>query len=75
MTVVSAVKMRLLRSYRAYRPGSVIEVTGGLARTLELSGYAVRHKEPPRFEFATAPEVEVERAEAPVAKARRKRNA
>jgi hypothetical protein len=75
MTYGPAVKMRLLRSYRAYRPGAVIEVTGGLARTLELSGYAVRHEESPRFQFATAPAGDVERAEPPLAKARRKRHA
>jgi hypothetical protein len=50
-----------------------VPVTGGLARTLELQRYAVRHVEAPAFEFATAPEPALERAVAPVAKAKRGR--
>lgn len=75
MTVADGVKVRMLRSYQAYRGGQVVLVTGGLARTLELAGYAVRHKESPQFEFATAPEHEIERAEAPIARAKRRRHA
>lgn len=67
------VRVRMLRSYLRYRPGQVVEVTGGLARTLELQRYAVRHQDPPAFEFATEPEPAAERAVAPVAKAKRGR--
>lgn len=66
--------VRMLRPYRAYRTNQVVTVTAGLARTLELSGYAVRHKEGPRLEFAVAPEpVGLEVAVATGATARRPR--
>ena len=63
----------MLRSWRGYKAGQVVSVTGGLARTLELDRYAVRETQP-QFEFGTAPEPPaVERAEAPHGKARRRR--
>jgi hypothetical protein len=72
---VQMIPVRMLRSYMSYRPGQVVHVTGGLARTLELQRYAVRHQEQPQLRFATAPEPEVERAESPVAKQRRPKRA
>ena len=72
-TTIPFVKVRFLRPYAAYKAGQVVPVTGGLARTLELQKYAVRHAESPVFEFATAPEPAMERAVAPVAKAKRGR--
>lgn len=75
MTVGELVKVRMLRSYGSYRTGQIVDVTGGLARSLEIAKYAERVKAEPQFRFAVAPEPEVERAEAPVAKARRRRHA
>lgn len=72
---VHYVNVRMLRSYGRYKPGQVVPVTGGLARTLELQRYAVRVHEEPVLQFATAPEPAVERAEAPVMKARRRKRA
>lgn len=75
MTSIETVSVRFVRPYQSYRAGQVVDVTAGLARSLELQCYAVRHKEP-QLAFATAPEsASLERAEAPVAKKRRKRNA
>lgn len=75
MTSIETVSVRFVRPYQAYRAGEVVGVTAGLARSLELQCYAVRHQEP-QLAFATAPEpASLERAEAPVAKKRRKRNA
>jgi hypothetical protein len=70
---VELIPVRMLRSYMAYRPGQIVRVTPGLARTLELQRYAVRHVEAPAFEFATAPDPALERAVAPAAKAKRGR--
>jgi len=68
------VKVQMQRSYMRYRTGQVVTVTAGLARTLELAGYAKRVADEPKFEFATAPEpADLERAEAPMGKRRRKR--
>lgn len=76
MTTVDLVKVRMLRPYMTYRTGALVEVTGGLARSLELQRYAVRHAEEPRLEFAAQPEpAAIERAEAPVAKTRRRKRA
>lgn len=71
---MDGVKIEMLRSWMRYRTGQVVSVTNGLARTLELQGYARRVKEQPQLQFATAPEpAGLERAEAPVAQARRGR--
>lgn len=72
-TTIPFVKVRFLRSYHAYKAGQIVPVTGGLARTLELQKYAVRHVDPPSFEFATEHEPDFETADAPIAKARRGR--
>lgn len=72
-TAAPTVSVRMLRSYGRYRPGQVVQVTGGLARTLELNRYAERVGQEPQLEFATAPEPVVERAVVPVIKAKRRR--
>ena len=75
MNTIETISVRFVRPYQAYKAGQVVDVTAGLARSLELQRYAVRHTEP-QLAFATAPEpASLERAEAPVAKKRRKRNA
>lgn len=75
MSTIELVSVRFVRPYMAYRSGQVAQVTGGVARSLELQRYAVRHEEP-QLAFATAPEPQaMERAEAPVAKKRRRKNA
>jgi hypothetical protein len=73
VSIGQPVMVRMLRSYGRYRPGQVVPVTGGLARTLELQRYAVRVAAEPTLEFSVAPEPEAERAVAPVAKAKRGR--
>lgn len=73
---MDGVNIRMLRSWMRYRTGQIVPVTAGLARTLELQGYAQRVKNEPQLEFATAPEpAGAERAESPVAKQRRRRRA
>jgi hypothetical protein len=73
MALIDAVLIRMVRSWRGYKAGQVVSVTGGLARTLELDRYAVREPQP-QFEFGTAPEPPaVERADAPHGKAKRRR--
>lgn len=72
----TTVRMRMLRPYGRYRTGQVVEFTGGQARTFEIYKYAERLPAEPQLEFATAPEPRgIERAEAPVAKARRRKRA
>lgn len=74
MMTIETVKVRFLRPYQSYKTGQVVPVTGGLARTLELQKYAVRHTEPLRLEFADAPEpAGIEVAVAPEAKGKRGR--
>ena len=85
MALIDAVLIRMVRSWRGYKAGQVVSVTGGLARTLELDRYAVREPQPqfefgtapepqPQFEFGTAPEPPaVERADSPHGKAKRRR--
>ena len=71
---MDGVKVQMQRSYMRYRTGQVVTVTAGLARTLELAGYAKRVQDEPQFEFATAPEsAGLERAESLIGKRRRKR--
>lgn len=73
---MDGVKIEMLRSYMRYRTGQVVVVTAGLARTLELAGYAKRMADEPQLQFAVAPApLGAERAEAPVAKQRRRRRA
>ena len=71
---MDGVKVQMQRSYMRYRTGQVVTVTAGLARTLELAGYAKRVTDVPQFEFATAPEpAGLARAETSMGKRRRKR--
>lgn len=73
---MDGVKIQMQRSYMRYRTGQVVTVTAGLARTLELSGYARRVQDEPQLQFATVPAAEgAERAESPVAKQRRRKHA
>ena len=51
MALIDAVLIRMVRSWRGYKAGQVVSVTGGLARTLELDRYAVREPQP-QFEKA-----------------------
>lgn len=75
-TTVDLIRVRMLRPYLAYKAGQVVPVTGGLARSLELQRYAVRHVDEPVMQFANQPEpAALERAEAPAAKARRRKRA
>jgi len=71
---MDGVKVQMQRSYMRYRTGQVVTVTAGLARTLELAGYAKRVQDGPLLEFATVPEpAGLERAESLMGKRRRKR--
>lgn len=75
MSTIKLVPVRFLRPYAAYRAGQLVPVTRGLARTLELQRIARAEEQTP-LEFAEAPQPKaMERAEAPVAKRRRKKNA
>lgn len=69
---IETVRVRFKRPCQAYRPGQVIDVTLGQARTLEMYGQAEIVREP-QLELAVAPEPAVERAVAPAAKAPRRR--
>lgn len=73
---MDGVTIKMLRSYMRYRTGQEVVVTAGLARTLELAGYAKRVQDVPQFEFATAPEpAGLERAEDAGSRQRRRRRA
>jgi hypothetical protein len=73
---LEGVKVQMQRSYMRYRTGQVVTVTAGLARSLELAGYAKRLQDEPQLQFATAPEpAGVERAETPTAKRGRRKRA
>lgn len=73
---MDGVKVQMQRSYMRYRTGQVVTVTAGLARTLELAGYAKRVAAEPQLEFATAPEpAGLERAEDAVSRQRRRKRA
>ena len=72
--MTETIQVRFLRPFRAYKPGQVVTVTKGVARSLQLA----RRAEPlvePQLELAVAPEPVVEHAVAPVAKAPRRRRA
>lgn len=66
------VQVRFKRPHQAYRVGQLVSVTRGQARTLELFGKAERVNRP-QLELAIAPDVDVEQAIAPAAKAPRRR--
>lgn len=66
------VRMKFTRSYQIWRAGQEYDFLPGLARSLELTRLAVR-VDTPEVRTAVAPKPAAERAEAPVAKAARKR--
>jgi len=66
------VRMRFTRSYQIYKAGQEYEFTHGVARSLELIRAAVR-VDVTDMQTATAPRPAAEQAEAPAAKAARKR--
>lgn len=72
MAMSDKVRMRFTRSYQIWRAGQEYEFPAGVARSLELTRLAVRVTTPD-VRTAAAPEPAAERAEAPVAKAARKR--
>jgi hypothetical protein len=72
MAMSDTVRMRFTRSYQIYHAGQEYDFTPGLARSLELIRVAVR-VQLPEVQTATAPPPAVEQAEAPVAKAARRR--
>ena len=65
-------KIRLVRPYRAYNKGTVLDVPGGQAHEMIVHGYAVEERQQDLLETATA-EPEVEQADATPRKRRRKR--
>ena len=74
MTIETA-QVRFLRAYQAYKPGQVVTVAKGVARSLVLFGRAEPVKQL-LVETAVAPQPALlETAVAPVAKARRRRRA
>ena len=73
MTATPLTRLRFTRAYQGYKMGHVVDLPGGIARSLELYGYAVRVARDPQIEFAVAPEPVAEQAVTPVAKAARRR--
>lgn len=65
-------KIRLIRPFRAYNRGTVLDVPGGQAHEMIVHGYAVEERQQDLLETATA-EPEVEQADATPRKRRRKR--
>jgi hypothetical protein len=65
-------KIRLIRPFRSYNRGTVLDVPGGQAHEMIVHGYAVEERQQDLLETATA-EPEVEQADATPRKRRRKR--
>ena len=65
-------KIRLVRPYRAYNKGTVLDVPGGQAHEMIVHGYAVEERQQDLLETATA-EPEVEQADATPRKKRRRK--
>lgn len=66
-------KIRLVRPYRAYNKGTVLDVPGGQAHEMIVSGYAVEERQQELLDTATA-EPEVRTADAtPKKRSRSKR--
>jgi hypothetical protein len=65
-------KIRLVRPYRAYNKGTVLDVPGGQAHEMIVHGYAVEERQQDLLETATA-EPEVEQADATPRKRRRRK--
>lgn len=72
--MIETTQVRFLRPFRAYKPGQVVTVTKGLARSLQMARRAEAFVQP-QLELAVAPEPLVEQAVAPAAKAPRRRRA
>jgi len=72
--MIDTVQVRFRRPWMAYKMGQIITLPKGQARSLQLFG-RVDIVEQPQLELAVAPEPEVERAVASVAKAPRRRRA
>jgi len=65
-------KIRLVRPYRAYNKGTVLDVPGGQAHEMIVHGYAVEERQQDLLETATA-EPDVEQADATPRKRRRRK--
>jgi hypothetical protein len=72
MAMSDTIRMRFTRSYQIWRVGQEYDFTPGLARSLELTRLAVR-VDVPELRTAVAPQPVAEQAEAPIAKASRRR--
>lgn len=64
-------KLRMLRSFRNYRPGQVVEIPGGLAQELISKRFAVEDRQQELIETA-AVEHDVETADATPKRRRKK---
>jgi hypothetical protein len=64
-------KLRMLRSFRSYRPGQVVEIPGGLAAELIAKRFAVEDRQQELIETA-AVEHDVETADATPKRRRKK---
>jgi hypothetical protein len=64
-------KLRMLRSFRSYRPGQVVEIPGGLAAELIAKRFAVQDRQQELIETA-AVEHDVETADATPKRRKRK---
>jgi hypothetical protein len=64
-------KLRMLRSFRNYRPGQVVEIPGGLAAELIAKRFAVEDRQQELIETA-AVEHDVETADATPKRRKRK---
>jgi hypothetical protein len=64
-------KLRMLRSFRSYRPGQVVEIPGGLAMELIAKRFAVEDRQQELIKTA-AVEHDVETADATPKRRKRK---
>lgn len=64
-------KLRMLRAFRNYRPGQVVEIPGGLAQELISKRFAVEDRQQELIETA-AVEHDVETADATTKRRRKK---
>jgi hypothetical protein len=64
-------KLKMLRSFRSYRPGQVVEIPGGLAAELIAKRFAVEDRQQELIETA-AVEQDVETADATPKRRRKK---
>lgn len=63
-------KLKFVRSWRAYKSGQVVEISGGLAAELVAGGYAVEDRQQTLIETA-AVEPDAETADATPRRAKR----